>query len=182
MEIEVSDIKEPEVKEKPEKVLTFEIDLAHGRFAMEDAFELRTHAIAVGNASEVIWNGISDQHKDVLTQICRRALEVLHANVERFLPNVITGAPGDMVNINIKVLLSKIEEQVEIIQSANEFERNAAKRQMIADLMGDIEPLTDEDFLEHVKQSLAHGVPVPNDAVERVLIYLGAMEPDVDTA
>ena len=161
------------VEKSPEKVMDVNIELAHGKFRMEDAFELRVKAIEIGKASEELWSNISDEHKTVLTQIFKRALEVMHANTDRFLPNIITGAPGDMVNITCQVLLSKIEEQVEIIMQANEFEREAAKQQMIAELISDVNPLTDEEFLGHVRESLEHGIHIPNNAVERLVGMLG---------
>lgn len=157
------------VEKDPEKVMEVNIELAHGKFRMEDAFELRVKAIEIGKASEELWNNISDDHKAVLTQIFKRALEVMHENTDRFLPNIITGAPGDMVNITCQVLLSKIEEQVEIITQTNEFEREAAKQQMIAELISEVAPLTDEEFLGHVEESLQYGIALPNSAVKRLV-------------
>lgn len=162
------------VEKAPERVMDVHIELGHGKFKMDDAFELRVKAIEIGKASEKLWEGLTPEHKEVLSQIFRRSLEVLHENTERYLANIITGAPGDMINIGVQILMSKVEEQVDIIQAANEFEREAVKRQMIADLIGEMEPLTDEEFLDHVKESLQHGIHIPNDAVARTIEILEA--------
>ncbi len=155
--------------QKPTPVLDVNTTLSHGRFSLEDAFDLRVQAIEIGNASEVLWGKLTDDHKNVLTQIVKRTLEVLHEHTDRYLPNIITGEPGDLIHIGINVLMSKIDEQVDIIASANEFEKDAAKRQMISELMGEIEPLTDDQFVEQIREYLGHGTQVPNSAVERLL-------------
>lgn len=172
----VSGIPDPDVKVPPEQVMTITIEIGRGEFAMEDAFKLRQHAIEVGNASSALWGKLSDPHKDVLTKIYQRALEVMHQHVERYLPNIITGAPGDLININTKILLSKIEEEVEIIEAASAFGKEATKRQLIAELIADVEPLEDDQFLAHVVESLSHGVTIPNDAVKRVLEITGVIK------
>lgn len=145
------------------------IELGHSKFDMDDAFDLRVKAIEIGKASEELWSGLTDQHKKVLTQIFKRTLEVMHVNTERFIPYILTGEPGDMIHINTQVVMSKIEEKVQIMNAVNEFERQAAKRQMIENLVGEFEPLEDEGFISSVRESLAHGVQIPNEAVQRLL-------------
>jgi len=169
MEVEVSNIAPPKVQEPPKKVVDITIELSHGKFVMDNAFELRTHAVEVSKASEAIWGDMSKEHQEVVTQIFKRSLEVMHQKVDRYLPYVITGAPGDMIDISVKVLLSKIGEQVEIIKQANEFERDTAKREMIAAITGNLMSEDDEDFLDHMRASLKHGVQVPNEAVQRLM-------------
>jgi len=155
--------------EPTEHVLTFEVELGHSKFEMKDAFDLRTEAIRVGKASNELWDKLSDNHRDVLTKIVRRGLEVFHGNVERFLPNVLTGDQGDFIDINMKVLLSKVEERVEIIEQASDFEQQAVIREMLAVISDELPELTDDEFVDHVRESLENGVNVPNSAVERML-------------
>jgi hypothetical protein len=157
------------VKKTPEKVMDVNVQLAHGKFRMDDAFELRVKAIDLGKTSEVLWASLSDEYKEVLAQIFKRSLEVLHANTDRFLPNIISGDPGDLIEITCQVLFASIEEQADIRQEANDFERQAAKDQMIAELLEDTTPLSDEEFLDNVKTYLDYGVNVPNPAVQRLV-------------
>jgi hypothetical protein len=156
-------------KKTPEKVVDVNIQLAHGKFKMEDAFELRAKAIEIGKTSEVLWNDLTPEHREVMTQIFKRSLEVLHANSDRFLPNIITGDPMDHIAISCQILFASIEEQVDIRQESNEFDRQAAKEQMIAELIEDWSPLDDNEFIEYVKSYLEHGTSVPNSAVDRLL-------------
>lgn len=165
--------------QEPEHVLDMQIELSHGKFALEDAFDLRMKAIQIGNASEALWSDISDEHRQILIQIFRRALEVMHSNVDKFLPNIVTKEGNDLLNMRVDILLSEIEEQVEIIVQANEFEREATRRAMIAELLGEIEPLPDDQFRDFVAESLKTGVHIPAHAVER-LLDMATPEDDAD--
>ena len=159
----------------PDHVMDMTVQIARTDFQMDDAFDLRVKAIEIGNASEELWGDLSDEHKDVLTKIYRRSLEVMHENVEAFLPNVLTGGAGDMIYMTTQVLLSQIEEEVEIIVQANNFEQDAARRQMIADLLGEVTPLTDDQFVDFVIDCLKTGTFIPATAVDRLV---GMIRPD----
>ncbi len=40
---------------------------------------------------------------------------------------------------------------------------------MIEELVGEAEPVTDEEFVDQVREYLNHGSQVPNKAIERLL-------------
>lgn len=152
-----------------EPVMDINLSLARGKFSIDDAFDLRVKAIEIGNEAAVLWEGLSEGHRHVLSEIMKRTLEVMHENVALWLPNVITGGSGDMLTMTASVLMTKIDEQVDIINAANNFEKDAARRQMIEELVGEAEPVTDEQFVDQVREYLNHGSQVPNRAIERLL-------------
>lgn len=162
----------------PDHVMDINLKLGHQRINREDAFDLRTDAIEVGNASAKIWNDLSDRHKEVLKKVAMRSIEVLHDNIDSWLPNVLTGQSGDMVTIRNQILLSEIEEAVEIIESKSSFGRNAAKENMIAELVGKRTKISDEDFVAHVDESLDNGVHIPAHAVKRLVDIINGVDPE----
>ena len=117
------------------------ITINRDSFEMEDAFQLRQDAIDKGALSEELWATLTPEHQEVLTAIVGSSLSMLSANMDKWVPNCITGDGSDLVTVEMKILMSQIEENVEVIQKASP--RHQAE-QRVTDLEAELEAVRDE--------------------------------------
>lgn len=135
--------------------IQFGVKINHSKFSINDAYEMRQQCQKEAEASLSKWTALDEDHKQVLDQIVRRAIESMHANTDRWLPHcMLDGTGGDKVDVRISILLSDIEAQVDMLVDATDFEVDAVRRRLIRQVTGEAPEIPDDEFLEYVDEAV----------------------------
>lgn len=151
---------------------TFEVLMKFktGGFAIQDSSSLWTEREKQINDSEHIWRKYSDETRDVLLKIVRKSLESLHTIADQWLPQgLLNGPAGDKIVIQMEVLLTDIEAQVDMVEETTDFEVQSMVRQIMEVLEGGESHLSDEEFIEYARQAVSIGSRLSLSEAQRLL-------------
>lgn len=144
------------------------------KFTMNDALEIRQKKQASGVESQSLWEKMTVDYQQVLSAIVRRAIESLHANVDKWLPYcMLDGVGGDKIDVLISVMLSDVEAQVDMLVDATDFEIENAKRRLMEQLSGETIFENKSEFIEHIRECIDRGIRPTTAETERLLTMIG---------
>jgi hypothetical protein len=151
-----------------------EIYVESNKFSINDAYEMRQERQREAEHSIGKWAKMDDDHRDILQQIVRRAIESMHANTHQWLPHcLMEGNGGDRIDVRMSVLLSDIEAQVDMMVDATDFEIEATKRKIMEKIMGETPDLSDDDFVTYVVECVDRGHRLSVEETRRLLGMVG---------
>ncbi len=138
-----------------------------------EAYNMRERRKEESDAAYEYWSGLDPNYQTALLHIMEKAIEVLHSNVESWVPYSMLpyeDAEGaQFIKITCGFLASDIEAQMDVLVQSTTFQVEAARNKLLqsAHNLSD-ESMDDEEFFDNIKDGIDHERSFSSAEMKRV--------------
>jgi hypothetical protein len=114
-------------------------DLKMGKITPKEIWDRKDEWFDNAKKSKNFWEKNMDSEKrEAVLRIVKYALELLHDDVENWVPESIDSSGGSYMNVDFKILFTDIDKEIDRHNEVTSFQIENAKKDLQGILLGDI--------------------------------------------
>lgn len=107
--------------------LNLEILVDVGSITPKEIWENKNVWFEQAKNSRESWDGLMDEQREALNRMVRSALERMHDRVDEWVPEGLIVEGGKYMDVNIRILFTDIDKEIERNEAATSFQIEAAQ-------------------------------------------------------